>query len=322
MGYIAQVRSGSLRLTQAHPAHCYVGCLFFIEHGSPIYDSKAEKDLVLPKRPKGMVKDAKYEEFCEAVEVILHVANSNEYNAALTFMDAPDIEGDEGQGKATKYPIIPAVTIVLGMFGKEKKHHRKTALVMTQQGSKAKDGLRAAIKIYPNARCLLGVGICFSFWKQKHLFADVLVSSAIDCIENTRYTNEGIKSRGPVAITHDNLKLAFCTEDKFKWSGFKVSKEGRISKYFIGTFLANDALFKDAEWRKRFYAAGRLDNIIGGEMEGNVLANMEQEFHIPIIIVKAVVDYGDNDKGDIWQFSGAMAALDYTATSLEDVALS
>ena len=285
-----------------------------------------EGNLVRLKRPKDRIEDINYEAFCQEVEVVLHVSNLNEYNAALTFMDAPDVEGECGEGKATTYPIDPKVTNVLGMFGKKKMHYKKAALVMTLQGKYAKNGIEDAIKKYPTAKCILGVGVCYSFWKQTvakkskhHQFADVLVSSA--CMENVQFTTEGIENRGQVVLTHENLRLAFCTEDKYKWDTFKVSKEGRCSKYYVGTILSYDALFKDARWHDQFHAGGHLDDIIGGEMEGQVLAGMQQNLNVPIVVVKAVVDYGDNDKGDHWQFTGAMAAFDYTATSLENLIL-
>ena len=280
------------------------------------------------KQPKDRIEGVDYDAFCRSVEVVLHVANPREYNAALTFMHAPDIEGESGEGRATTYSIEMEAKNVLGMFGKKKMHYRKTALVSTLQGDYARDGITTAMKNYPNAKCILGVGVCYSFLKQTvdkepkhHQFADVLVSSALDCMTNIRLTAQGVQNRGPVVHLHKNLRHAFCDENQFRWDSFPVSKEGRCSKFYVGTILSFSALFKDAHWRNEFREGGRLDNIIGGEMEGQVLADMQRTLKIPIVVVKAVVDYGDSDKGDDWQFTGARAAFDYTATSLENLKL-
>ncbi len=100
---------------------------------------------------KGTEEYALLENYQNEVEVILHTLNDNEYNAAITYLSAPDIKGGSFE-KEKKGIIFPRTGIVLGTFA-----GKKVALIQTEQGSKIRGDIEKAIKRFPKAMCILGI---------------------------------------------------------------------------------------------------------------------------------------------------------------------
>ena len=63
---------------------------------------------------------------------------------------------------------------MVGMFAE-----KRVALIHTGMGEHAFDFIEKAIKKFPNALYVLGVGVCYSFDKGKYKLGDVLVSEQI-----------------------------------------------------------------------------------------------------------------------------------------------
>ena len=253
------------------------------------------------------LKQKKYEDFCDNVEIILLTVNSNEYGAAKTFMKAPF------EGIDTAILDCDTSTVV-GMFAK-----KKTALIQADgNGDKARDQLQKAIERFSAAKVIIAVGVCYAFEKDKIKFGDVIVSKQIAEFSETKFEDDGrITNRGDTErITGSIVGIFHRNKDVMN---FQVSKAGRKSKVFCGKVVSYNTLVNNKILRDRVKLAA--PEAIGGEMEGCELLRLKKETlkkkrQIEIVIIKGVSDYADGAKTKHWQFTAAMAALTYTETKL------
>lgn len=95
---------------------------------------------------------------------------------------------------------------------------------------------------------------------------------------------------------------------------YKVTSS-RESKVFSGDIVSYSSLMDNKVMRDKFHKI--QPTAIGGEMEGGELLEFERKRKIKgVIVIKGVVDYADGNKSKEWQFTAAMAALNYTKTKL------
>ncbi len=268
------------------------------------------RDNIPARSPKKDTEEyALLQKYQNEVEVILHTLNDNEYNAATTYLSAPDIEG----GSFKKATIFPRTGIVLGTFAE-----KKVALIQTQQGSKIRGDIEGAIKMFPNAICILGIGVCYAMDDQKFKLGDVLISNKINDFENFKYRADGeIEDRGQAINIIDPLLRIFC-QNTDNHDSLNVTSE-RSFKAFPGTLVCSPQLVNNLQERERRKKA--VPTAIGGEMEGGELLKFIRKGNIKgIIIIKGVADYGDGRKSKEWQFMAAMAAFKYAESKLSYVA--
>ncbi len=243
-------------------------------------------------------------QFCEAIQVILHTVNQNEYDAAATYMEPPSTKFER--------PIVyPETGFVVGKFA-----GIKIALIKTEAGSKCRDYIQDAIErqFYPNAKIVIGVGVCYAFDKKKFGLADVLVSNKISDFADSKFDGEEVENRGQTIDVQFKLCKIFCNDTSC--APYQVSSTGRTSKIHCGSICSYNALFNSTEMRDKF--ARQMSKAIGGEMEGGVLLDFQQKGKFEgVIIIKGVSDYGDGKKEKDWQFTAAMAALHYIKEKLE-----
>ena len=275
----------------------------------PLYkDTKEREDFIeknLPEdRPKKGTEQFKVlSDFCQNVEIILQTVNENEYDAATTFLKPPD-------DLFEKAVIFPENCMVLGMFG-----DKRTALIQTRVGENAGNFIEKAQEKFPRAVYFIGIGVCYAFDKDKHKLGDVIASNKICTFSDSAIHGELTQDRGERISVIDNLQDTFCRARTLS-SKFKVC-EGRFSKAYEGPIVSFPLLIKDAVFRDKILKA--VPGAIAGEMEGGQLLKFVQKKKIKgIIVIKGVVDYGDENKKKDWQFIAARAALHYTDRKLHN----
>ena len=280
----------------------------------PRYDETEQEKLFKKYRPgrppsKGSAEHKELSKFSEKVEMILQTVNENEYQAAVTFLKPPS-------DKFKKSIVFPSPGTVLGYFA-----GHKVALIQTDIGANIGDYIQAAINTFKKAKFVIGVGVGYSFNREKYKFGDVLVSKKISDLRNWKFDKEGgVVNRGEIVDIVDALQSIFCRGLNFD-ADFEVAKpeppseEARTSKVYSGTFASFAVLMDNKEMRDKFGAA--VPEVIGGEMEGGELMQFQKKRKVGgVIVIKGVVDYGDGNKEKGWQFTAAMAALTYTRDKL------
>ena len=258
--------------------------------------------------------------YAKDVKLILHTVNEKETTAVLTKMQPPNIDGFK---KPISFDAIP-FKIVLGTFG-----GYPVAQVNTEMGADCEKDLKEVLAQLPNARVVIAVGVAYGSDRVKHKFGDVLVSKYMHSVKNIRLQPDEIITRPhnlstvPVADYLSGIftKVTLTWNKKFQCNKTTDSdREPRYSKVHCGSIISAPMLVADEKSRDAL-----LRNIpggaIGGEMEGGVLLEIQNEHnadiprhqHLGVIIIKAVADFGDNKKqeGKKWQYTAALAATSY-----------
>lgn len=265
-----------------------------------------------PGRPPklGTPAHEKLTAFALEVNVILHTVNEKEYQAAVTCMEPPDDDFDAAVQN------FPEPAMVVGMFA-----DKKVALIKTKPGSESLEKIEKASVIFKNATYIIAVGVCYAFEPKKYKFGDVLVSTKISDLANSKFKRDNtLENRGEIINVEGFLFDTFCS-DTMHNPEFKVTDE-RESEVYGGQFLSYPLLMDNKAERDKFHAA--VPGAIGGEMEGGVLMKVCKKNNNNIqgiIVIKGVVDYADGDKKKEWQFTAALAAIHYARSKLSAVNL-
>ena len=280
--------------------HYYIIIIIAIE--KPLY-TRAKLEVNRPVRcPRKDEHTAR--KFSSEVELILQTVNENEYQAAVTLLEPPN-------NKFSKAVFFPKAGMVLGMFAT-----KKTALIQTKVGEGAGD-FEDAIRTFPSASYIIGVGVCYAFDQSKYKLGDVIVSEKIIDLANFQfYAKDRVEDRGQIVDVDNDLYRMFC-HNLFHDPDFKVS-EHRSSRVYSGRIISCP-FFLNKEMRGKLHN-NMVRTAIGGEMEGGQLLKFQQKRKIKgIIMIKGVSDYADGNKAKDWQFISALAALHYTRSKLQSL---
>ena len=244
------------------------------------------------------------------VNVIIQSCNNAEYYAALEKMEAATDDSLPMFDKPVKYPTAK-YTIVVGTFA-----GNNAAICRTGQGNKCREHLKEILGYFPNAKYLLGLGVCMGI---KGKFGDVLIGKMVQIEENLKLENGKLVLRGTREVATQTMRNIFC-DDTTGWNGFECTataedgtSEPRTSLVFSGCILSSPTLLNDKDIKQGLEKESQT--LIGAEMEGWVLFTAFKD--IESIIIKGISDYGDGTKADDWQLTAAKAAVDYAHFKLE-----
>ena len=272
------------------------------------------------KAPKQKVDgiNAEYDNFYLRVKYVFSIANDNEFNAATSLVKAPDIEGDNGREKLTNI----SEGVYIGMVA-----NHPIGLILHGTGRDCQRSLSNGLQLFPNAKHVVAVGVCYGFEsnKEKPRLGDVLISNRIIDLGSYKVIAERIISRGDDVRMRDEIYSVFCRRPNQE-TDFKIATS-RSAKHIVGAFVRGTLLVNDPDMKKKIEEEVRQDTC-GGEMEGGELLrlqrdgitmpNGDQKRDVQVIVIKAVSDLGDGLKKDNWQFIGAQAAFHYATIKMKE----
>ena len=240
--------------------------------------------------------------------------NDYEFEAATTYIKAPSNEKTNYLIKSTATEIQKRIWV--GMFA-----GHPIGLIKTDPGGDCNEQLWSALKVFPKAKYIVAVGVCYGF-PEKTEYGDVLISQSIIDLGNVRL-GDVIRQRGPTLKMKEEIRAIFCDGPNIP-KEFVVSKHEkgqRTARHLVGNIVSAKLLIVDSNIRDKIYAAVNED-AYGGEMEGGELVKfqnrqIEKGKNISVIIIKAVADFGDRNKNKSWQFISAKAAFHYVHCKLE-----
>lgn len=270
----------------------------------PFYDESKRREMYEDNKPVGYSRKnveefAQLKQFSSEVVVILQTFSAIEYEAATTLLKPP-------LGKFTKPVMFPRGGIVVGMFAEKK------AALIRMKHDYEESFIQEVIDAFPKAKYVVGVGVSFAF-DRKYQLGDILVSEKICNLSNTKYDFDGeIEIHSDIQRISGILYDTFCSALEHD-PGVKVS-DTRDSKVYKGTIISQPTHVLSLKDRDRLHDV--VPTAIGGEIEGGLLMKFEIE-NIKVMIIKGVVDYGDGNETEEWEFTATMAALLYTKSKLE-----
>ena len=206
--------------------------------------------------------------------------------------------------------MFPRPGTVIGMFA-----DKETAIVQTGEGSDCSDHVQNTIRIFHNARFVIGVGVCYAFDSEKYKLGDVLVSKQICNLRNLRFVRgNNLVDRGERIDVVNDLIRTFCM-DLTRDADFEVSKSLRCSNVNAGQFASLPVIVESSDMRDKIHHA--LPEAIGGDMEGGELMKFRFKEKIEgVAVIKGVTNYADGKRAEEWEFTASLAALHYAESKL------
>jgi nucleoside phosphorylase len=210
-------------------------------------------------------------------DVLLVTVNSHEREALRTAFEA-------ATGKtASPESVGDKVYYNLGSFQGVRFFH-----ALSQMGSEPRGGMRDtvddAIRILEPI-AVIAVGIAFGVDKEKQQIGDILISKQIHCSEPKRFGRTAI-SRGDTVTASPQLLNFFLEFAQAGWNKRPVEQ---------GLILSSEKLIDNETFRNQLLE--QFPEAIGGEMEGAGLYYACVRHNVQWILIKAICDWADGNKG-------------------------
>ena len=181
-----------------------------------------------------------------------------------------------------------------------------------QMGSLSPGGssqtVNAALREWYDVKAVIMVGICFGFDEAKQQIGDVIVSKSIRNYETRRMGKDHEIPRGN-AYPADKCLLNAFNNLIFSWEHIGIDDVKK--RLILGDYISGEQLVDNEEVRNKLHSES--PEAKAGEMEGNGLVAACESARKPWILVKAICDFADGNKGtdkDKKQQIAASSAVD------------
>ena len=180
----------------------------------------------------------------------------------------------------------------LGLVGQYKIVH----VQCQQMGSISPGGslqtINDALHEWPQIKAVMMAGICFGVDPEKQNIGDVIVATSIKNYETRRMGKEQEIPRGETYQSDRCLQNAFKTL-KFTWENIGIDDAKKALE--LGAYISGEQLVDNITVRTKLLS--ETPEAKGGEMEGNGMVAACVSARMPWILVKAICDFADGDKG-------------------------
>ena len=258
-------------------------------------------DKTLLERPiKELTKEDK--EIIKATKFILVTAIDIEYRAVMG--QATSTRSDK---KFLKVVVEDrSANFILGNYGPS-----KVAIIRTGTGPDKAEKMLKSVQKVVKAEYVIAIGVCFGAKKSKTNIGDIIVAESI--IDTTEKRHEGEKT----IVIPETYR---CGENLFNmlWLDDTIETEGKSVKIHHGPLASEKSLLRSAKVKEEIF--GQVPKALGGEMEANGIrkAADESEKKFEWIVIKAIVDWGNEDKDKKWQPFGAVSCARYILKRLKN----
>ena len=242
----------------------------------------------------------KEKEIIEATKFILVTAVDIEYRAVMG--QATSTRSDK---KFLKVIVEDrSANFILGNYGE-----CRVAIIQTGTGPDKTEKILKSVQKVVKAEYVIAIGVCFGAKKSKTNIGDIIVAESI--IDTTEKRREGKKTT-VISKEYD------CGKNLFNW--FKHDKsieiEEKSVKIHHGPLASEKTLYRSAEEKEEIFR--QVPQALGGEMEANGIrkAADESEKKFEWIVIKAIVDWGDEEKDKKSQPFGAVSCASYVLKHL------
>ena len=152
--------------------------------------------------------------------------------------------------------------------------------------------VNAALREWPQLKAVIMVGICFGVDSEKQQIGDVVVSSAVRNYETRRM---GAKEEIPRGGTYHADICLYNAFNNLKLSWENIGIDNQKKNLSLGLYISGEQLIDNKDVRDRHLT--EAPEAKAGEMEGNGLVAACVSARIPWILVKAICDFADGEKG-------------------------
>lgn len=160
-----------------------------------------------------------------------------------------------------------------------------------------------ALQEWVHIKVVMMVGICFGFDDEKQKIGDVVISSAIRNYETRRI---GATEEIPRGSTYQTDKCLLNAFNNLNLSWENIGIDNQKKNMFLGLYISGEQLVDNKTVRDRLLSES--PEAMAGEMEGNGLVAACVSARRPWILVKAICDFADGNKGKNKNMRQAIAA--------------
>ncbi|XP_019862485.1 PREDICTED: uncharacterized protein LOC109591134, partial [Amphimedon queenslandica] len=247
-------------------------------------------------------------EFISKVRYILVTATTIEYCAVMGSIDPPG-----GDGKYIRVITTDETgNFILGKYGS-----CNVAITRTGQGPDETEDILVSVQNDVKADFVIAIGICYGAKESKTEelsdktnLGDIIVAKSI--IDTAHQRIEGKNTIVLATEYHcgKNLLKKFKHDEVFKIEGkaVKVHHQGSLASEF--TLFRS----KEAKEEKLKY----IQKALGGEMEAKGIHKAAESVGFEWIVIKAIVDWGTEEKDKKWQPFGAVSCARFVLQRLKD----
>ena len=248
------------------------------------------------------------EEFIENVNVILVTATPIEYRAVMGATD-PTGSDDKYIKVVTK---DEAANFILGKF-----ESCNVAITRTGQGPDKTKKVLSSVRKDVKAKYVIAIGICYGAKKSKTeelsdktKLADIIVAESI--IDTTHKNQDETETPVLHRTYHcgENLLNKFKHVDTF-------TLETKSVKVHVGVLASEFTRYRNEEEKQKILKY--VPQALGGEMEANGINQVavDEKDKFEWIVIKSIVDWGNEEKDKMWQPFGAVSCARFVRKCLK-----
>lgn len=197
-----------------------------------------------------------------------------------------------------------SANFILGNYGE-----CRVAIIQTGTGPDKAEKILKSVQKVVKAEYVIAIGVCFGAKKSKTNIGDIIIAESI--IDTTEKRHEGNKT----IVIPETYR---CGENLFNMFRHDKSIETKGKSVIIhcGSLSSEKTLYRSAEEKEEIL--GQVPKALGGEMEANGIrkAADESETKFEWIVIKAIVDWGDEAKDKKSQPFGAVSCARYVLECL------
>lgn len=160
-----------------------------------------------------------------------------------------------------------------------------------------------ALQEWPQIKAVIMVGICFGVNKKSQQIGDVIVSSSIRNYETRRV---GKKQEIPRGGTYQSDKCLYNAFNNLKLTWEYIGIDEQKKNLTLGEYISGEQLVDNKQNRDKLLSES--PEAKAGEMEGNGVVAACVSARKPWILVKAICDFADGNKGKGKKKKQAIAA--------------
>lgn len=164
--------------------------------------------------------------------------------------------------------------------------------------------INEALHNWSQIKAVIMVGICFGFCDSKQRIGDVIVSNFIKNYETRRVGKDKEIPRGNAYQSDKHLLNAF-KNLSLSWENIGIDDQQK--NLMFGLYVSGEQLIDNKKARDNLLK--ETPEAKAGEMEGNGLVAACESARKPWILVKAICDFADGDKGNDKEQRQRIAAL-------------
>lgn len=151
----------------------------------------------------------------------------------------------------------------------------------------------AALKVWPHIKAVIMLGICFGFNEDQQDIGDVIVSKSIQNYETCRI---GETEEIPRGVTYEADECLYNAFNNLAFSWEYIGIDGKKKELIFGAYVSGEKLVDNKKVRDSLHK--KHPEAKAGEMEGNGMVMACKLAHVAWIMVKAICDFADGNKGE------------------------